>query len=428
MLPLTLRGTLEPHSDHVRAAGAVGAGEERGAACRAAWRRARRASSSARRRAITRSGCCAFFGADVRTEESGGATRITVLGDAELQGRDVVVPGDPSSAAFLAAAALIVPGSEITIEGVLVNPTRIGFYETLMEMGGDVDFHECARGRRRAGRRHPRAVLRAQGRARAGGAGAVDDRRVSDAGRRRGLRRRRRRVMEGLAELKVKESDRLAATAAGLAANGVRRRRSTAIRSPSTARGIVEGGGTVATHLDHRIAMAFLTLGLAAREAGDGRRHDHDRDELSRVPRADGGPRRALSSPDGSRAMIIAIDGPAASGKGTLAKRVAEHFGIPCLDTGLLYRAVARDVAARGFRLDDIWAAVARGARPRSRRRSTIPICAEPTPEMPPRSWPGSPRCARRCSTISAPSPGGSPAARARRPRYRHRGLPGRGR
>lgn len=57
--------------------------------------------------------------------------------------------------------------------------------------------------------------------------------------------------------------------------------------------------------------------------------------------------------------MIIAIDGPAASGKGTLAKRVAEHFGYHCLDTGLLYRAVARDVEGKGFRLDDVWAAVA---------------------------------------------------------------------
>jgi cytidylate kinase len=57
--------------------------------------------------------------------------------------------------------------------------------------------------------------------------------------------------------------------------------------------------------------------------------------------------------------MIIAIDGPAASGKGTLAKRVADVFGLPCLDTGLLYRAVARDTLARGFRLNDVWAAVA---------------------------------------------------------------------
>ena len=54
--------------------------------------------------------------------------------------------------------------------------------------------------------------------------------------------------------------------------------------------------------------------------------------------------------------MIIAIDGPAASGKGTLAKRVADHFGLPVLDTGLLYRAVARDLAQRGFKLDDPWA------------------------------------------------------------------------
>jgi cytidylate kinase len=57
--------------------------------------------------------------------------------------------------------------------------------------------------------------------------------------------------------------------------------------------------------------------------------------------------------------MIIAIDGPAASGKGTLAKRIADHWGLPCLDTGLLYRAVARDVGARGFRLEDRWAALA---------------------------------------------------------------------
>ena len=56
--------------------------------------------------------------------------------------------------------------------------------------------------------------------------------------------------------------------------------------------------------------------------------------------------------------MIIAIDGPAASGKGTLAKKIADHLGYHCLDTGLLYRAVARDTARMGFRLEDIWAAV----------------------------------------------------------------------
>ena len=98
--------------------------------------------------------------------------------------------------------------------------------------------------------------------------------------------------MEGLAELKVKESDRLAATAAGLAANGVAaevegdtlivRRRPASVR----------GGGTVATHLDHRIAMAFLTLGLARRPSGDGRRRRHHRHQLPGVSRPDGGARR----------------------------------------------------------------------------------------------------------------------------------------
>jgi 3-phosphoshikimate 1-carboxyvinyltransferase len=206
-----------------------------------------------------------FFGADVRTVESGGTTRITVLGDAEMQGRDVTVPGDPSSAAFLAAAALIVPGSDITIEGLLVNPTRIGFYETLAEMGGDVAFTN----------------------ARDQGGEPVADLRVRSSGL-RGVRvpasrapsmideypvlaavaafARGETVMEGLAELKVKESDRLAATAAGLLANGVK---AEIDGDTLTVRGtgIVEGGGTVATHLDHRIAMTFLTLGLAAREA-----------------------------------------------------------------------------------------------------------------------------------------------------------------
>jgi 3-phosphoshikimate 1-carboxyvinyltransferase len=206
-----------------------------------------------------------YFGADVRTVEEDGARRITVLGEAELAGRAVSVPGDPSSAAFLAAAALIVEGSEITIEGVLVNPTRIGLYTTLAEMGGDVAFLN----------------------AREEGGEPVADLRVRSS-RLKGVRVPAHRapsmideypvlacvaafatgdtVMEGLAELKVKESDRLAATAAGLAANSV----ATEIDGDTLTvhgTGVVKGGGTVATHLDHRMAMAFLTLGLAAREA-----------------------------------------------------------------------------------------------------------------------------------------------------------------
>jgi 3-phosphoshikimate 1-carboxyvinyltransferase len=202
------------------------------------------------------------FGADVRTVSEGGATRITVRGGAELEGRDVTVPGDPSSAAFLIASALIVPGSDITIEGLLVNPTRTGFYTTLQEMGGDVTF---LNEREEGG--EPIADIRARFSA-LSGVSVPADRAPSMideypmlavvAGFAKGATR-----MDGLAELKVKESDRLAATAAGLEANGVR----TEVSGDTLivhGTGSVPGGGRVETHLDHRIAMSFLAMGLAS--------------------------------------------------------------------------------------------------------------------------------------------------------------------
>ena len=204
------------------------------------------------------------FGADVRVAMREGKTAITIVGQPELTGRDIVVPGDPSSAAFLACAALIVPGSEIVIEGVLVNPTRIGLYITLAEMGGDVALRN-----ERVEGGEPIADIRVRysqlkgvrvppGRA----PSMIDEYPILAcvaafaAGETR---------MEGLGELKVKESDRLAATAEGLHANGVTARvdGDTLIVTGSTG-GNVPGGGTVATHLDHRIAMAFLTMGLAS--------------------------------------------------------------------------------------------------------------------------------------------------------------------
>jgi 3-phosphoshikimate 1-carboxyvinyltransferase len=203
-----------------------------------------------------------YFGAEVRSTVSDGRTRITVKGDAELTGREVTVPGDPSSAAFVAAAALLVPGSDVTIEGVLTNPTRIGFYLTLREMGGNVHF---------LNEREENGELVADIRVRFSrlkgvpvpaerAPSMIDEYPVLAvvAAFAEGTMR-----MGGLAELKVKESDRLAATAAGLAANGVAADvlGDTLIVTGSAR---VRGGGTVATHLDHRIAMAFLTLGLAA--------------------------------------------------------------------------------------------------------------------------------------------------------------------
>jgi 3-phosphoshikimate 1-carboxyvinyltransferase len=203
-----------------------------------------------------------YFGAHVTREMRDGAAHITVTGHAELEGRDVVVPADPSSAAFIVAAALLVPGSDVTVEGVLINPTRTGLYVTLKEMGADIAFLN----------------------EREEGGEPVADIRVRH-GKLKGVRVPPERApvmideypilaviaafadgetrMEGLAELKAKESDRLAATAAGLAANGIPHlvdRETLIVTGAET----VRGGGTVATHLDHRMAMAFLTLGLAS--------------------------------------------------------------------------------------------------------------------------------------------------------------------
>lgn len=203
-----------------------------------------------------------YFGANVATRKFGDLTHITVQGHAELTGREVAVPGDPSSAAFLAAAALIVPGSDVLIEGVLVNPTRTGLYITLQEMGGDVEF---LKEREEGG--EPVADIRVRHSKLTGvrvpaerAPSMIDEYPVLAA---LAAFASGETVMEGLAELKVKESDRLAATAAGLAANGV-----AAVvdgdRLTVAGAGTVRGGGTVATHLDHRIAMAFLTMGLAS--------------------------------------------------------------------------------------------------------------------------------------------------------------------
>ena len=206
------------------------------------------------------------FGAAVKVEPRDGKTAITIVGQPELVGRDIVVPGDPSSAAFLACAALIVPGSEITIEGVLVNPTRIGLYITLSEMGGDIAF----RNERNEGG-EPIADIRVRYSKLKGvtvpperAPSMIDEYPVLAclAAFAEGETR-----MEGLGELKVKESDRLAATAAGLHANGVSARvEGETLIVTGSADGKVRGGGTVATHLDHRIAMAFLTMGLASEQ------------------------------------------------------------------------------------------------------------------------------------------------------------------
>ena len=206
-----------------------------------------------------------YFGAEVDVAiRADGSRAITVAGDAELRGAHVVVPGDPSSAAFLVAAALICPGSELVIETVLLNPTRTGLFETLQEMGADITVLD-----QRDAAGEPVGDLRVRWSALKGvrvpperAPSMIDEYPIlaALAAFAEGETR-----MEGLSELKVKESDRLAATAAGLAACGVAAR----VAGDDlivTGTGKVRGGGTVETEMDHRIAMAFLTLGLGAEE------------------------------------------------------------------------------------------------------------------------------------------------------------------
>jgi 3-phosphoshikimate 1-carboxyvinyltransferase len=206
----------------------------------------------------------AFFGAEIVTEDRGeGARAVAVSGDAELHAASIAVPGDPSSAAFLIAAALIAPRSDVVIEGVLLNPTRTGFIETVLEMGANIEILD-----RRDEGGEPVGDLRVRTSA-LKGVRVPADRAPSMIDEYPILAclaafAEGETAMEGLAELKVKESDRLAATEAGLAACGV----SVRVEGDDLlveGRGEVAGGARVASLRDHRIAMAFLTLGLGAR-------------------------------------------------------------------------------------------------------------------------------------------------------------------
>jgi 3-phosphoshikimate 1-carboxyvinyltransferase len=207
------------------------------------------------------------FGAEVSVEApkgEGGRTRIiTLRGQPDLRAADVLVPGDPSSAAFPIVAALLVPGSAIRIEGLGINPLRTGLFDCLREMGADlvvenlrisggepvgdvVVRHSALHGIEVPWERAPAMIDEYPVLAVAAACATGTTR------------------MLGLKELRVKESDRLSATAAMLAANGAR----VEIVGDDL---IVEGtgappagGGLVETHMDHRLAMSALVMGLAS--------------------------------------------------------------------------------------------------------------------------------------------------------------------
>ena len=210
------------------------------------------------------------FGAKLTVEKTTEGHVITLTGQPELRPQSVAVPRDPSSAAFPVCAALIVEGSDILVPGVSQNLTRNGLYLTLVEMGAEIEFLD------------PREE----------GGEPVADLRVRFSGNMTGIEVPPERapsmideypilsvvasfatgktVMRGVKELRVKESDRIDAMARGLMACGVRvEEDEDTLIVHGMGPGGVPGGATCATHIDHRIAMSFLVLGLAAKSGAN---------------------------------------------------------------------------------------------------------------------------------------------------------------
>ena len=204
------------------------------------------------------------FGAKIVSKPHGEhGRRIVLQGQPELEPANVVVPADPSSAAFPMVAALIVPGSELVLENVMTNPLRTGLFTTLREMGAKIETLATRdEGEEIADLRVVASKLKGVEVPPERAPAMIDEYLVLAvaAAFAEGTTR-----MRGLKELRVKESDRLEATAAMLRVNGV----AVEIEGDDLivhGKGSVKGGGEVTTHMDHRIAMSALVMGLASEE------------------------------------------------------------------------------------------------------------------------------------------------------------------
>jgi 3-phosphoshikimate 1-carboxyvinyltransferase len=205
------------------------------------------------------------FGVEVATTQTeDGALAVSITGQPEISGKVVRVPGDPSSAAFPLVAALIVPGSSVTVRNVGLNKRRTGLFDTLREMGADLAI---ANQRVEAG--EPVGDITVRQRALNGvdvpasrAPSMIDEYPVLAVA---ASFAKGRTIMRGLSELRVKESDRLSAIANGLAACGAAVEVSGNDLVVTGSGAAPAGGGAIVTRLDHRIAMAFLVMGLATK-------------------------------------------------------------------------------------------------------------------------------------------------------------------
>ncbi len=308
-----------------------------------------------------------FFGVPVKTTtDEDGTVTITLDGqpNQKPEERTLHVPADPSSAAFPIVAALLVPKAEVTVTNVCLNPLRTGLFDVLKKMGADITISNPREvGGEPVGDITARSSHLKEVDVPAHIAPSMIDEypilaiaAACATGK---------SVMRGLSELRVKESDRLAAIIAGLRANGVEAHEEGDDLVVYGKGGRPQGGGTVTTHFDHRIAMSFLILGLVSKEpvtVDDTRAIATSFPSFMTLMRDLGAKfiiARKVERPTPERRMVITVDGPAASGKGSLARRLAYHFGLGYLDTGLLYRAVGMRVLYANQDPHDVAAAIA---------------------------------------------------------------------
>ncbi len=275
-------------------------------------------------------------------------TKISLLGQQAQSPQDLIidVPGDPSSAAFPIVAALLVPDSDITLRHICINPLRTGLFDILKRMGADITIHNehTSAGEPVADITVRYSKLQAIDVEADIAPSMIDEYPILAVACAFAKGQSR---MRGLSELRVKESDRLQAVIDGLHACGVDTHAEGDDLIVKGTDGKVTGGGTITTYFDHRIAMSFLILGLASEKpvmVDDSTPIATSFPGFTKLMTGLGAfiteERRTMRRISRDKPLVIAIDGPAASGKGTLARRLAERLELPYLDTGLLYRAV----------------------------------------------------------------------------------------